>query len=134
MYVVSAIVSSDCIIVVARVCVSSVSPSCLIVYVRVASSTVWRFPILFPGTGECYSGRGRGYDGTANTTMDGRDCQRWVSGEPHQFILPPSQYVELEGGHNYCRNPGARGQMPWCFTTDNDTRWEYCSVEQCGGW
>lgn len=33
---------------------------------------------------------------------------------------------------NYCRNPGDEiWSMPWCFTTDMDTRWEYCDVSVC---
>lgn len=33
--------------------------------------------------------------------------------------------------NNYCRNPDNE-RMPWCYTTDNKTRWEYCSVPTCG--
>ena len=32
---------------------------------------------------------------------------------------------------NYCRNPDNE-RMPWCYTTDADTRWEYCKVPSCG--
>lgn len=35
----------------------------------------------------------------------------------------------LEG--NYCRNPDNDIQ-PWCYTTDPDTKWEYCKVPICG--
>ena len=81
----------------------------------------------------CFTGRGRGYNGTINTTRSGRTCQRWSEQAPHQFILPSSQYPEIAGGHNYCRNPGSRApEGPWCFTTDPNTRWEYCDVPKCG--
>ena len=33
--------------------------------------------------------------------------------------------------HNYCRNPEGRGERPWCYTTDPEVRWEYCSVPAC---
>lgn len=33
--------------------------------------------------------------------------------------------------NNYCRNPDNE-RMPWCYTTDNETRWEYCKVTTCG--
>lgn len=32
---------------------------------------------------------------------------------------------------NYCRNPDNE-RSPWCYTTDPETRWEYCSVPSCG--
>lgn len=85
----------------------------------------------FPGT-ECYSGLGRGYQGTLNVTSSGKPCQSWTVSSPHQHLLAEEGYVELAGGHNYCRNPGERGRKPWCFTTDNNTRWEYCDVVECG--
>lgn len=31
---------------------------------------------------------------------------------------------------NYCRNPDNERQ-PWCYTTDPNTRWEYCQVPSC---
>ena len=80
---------------------------------------------------DCFNGRGRGYNGTINMTKSGSTCQHWNVQAPHQFILPSSQYPEL-GDHNYCRNPGSRGpDGPWCFTTDPNTRWEYCDVPKC---
>ena len=86
---------------------------------------------VFPA--DCFTGLGRGYSGTMNVTRTGKTCQAWDVQAPHQFILPSSQYVELDGGHNYCRNPGSRAPNgPWCFTTDPDTRWEYCDVPKCG--
>lgn len=33
--------------------------------------------------------------------------------------------------NNYCRNPDNE-KMPWCYTTDTETRWEYCRVPNCG--
>ena len=29
--------------------------------------------------------------------------------------------------HNYCRNPDKEKTI-WCYTTDPDTRWEYCDA------
>ena len=31
------------------------------------------------------------------------------------------------GDHNMCRNPNNRPDGLWCYTTDLDTRWEYCN-------
>lgn len=33
--------------------------------------------------------------------------------------------------NNHCRNPDNE-RMPWCYTTDSETRWEYCKVPTCG--
>ena len=35
---------------------------------------------------------------------------------------------------NYCRIGGMTDALrPWCFTTDEDTKWEYCNVPKCSG-
>ncbi len=34
---------------------------------------------------------------------------------------------------NYCRNPNNEADVPWCFTTDPNKRWEYCAVPTCSG-
>ena len=80
----------------------------------------------------CYSGTGRGYNGSVSVTSSGIPCQPWNSSYPHQYLLYLEGFEELEGGHNYCRNPGNRGDRPWCFTTDRGVRWEYCNVPRCG--
>ena len=33
---------------------------------------------------------------------------------------------------NKCRNPNMASGGPWCYTTDNTTRTEYCDVPLCG--
>ena len=41
----------------------------------------------------------------------------------------------LEDQINYCRNvqsnPECDEGWPWCFTTDPDTRWDYCEIPKC---
>ena len=32
---------------------------------------------------------------------------------------------------NFCRNPDG-DRTPWCYTTDPQTRWEYCNLAKCG--
>ena len=32
------------------------------------------------------------------------------------------------GGHNYCRNPDGE-QRPYCYTVNENLRWDYCDVE-----
>ena len=39
----------------------------------------------------------------------------------------------LADASNYCRNPDNEPNGPWCYTTDADTRWEYCSLALCLG-
>lgn len=54
----------------------------------------------------------------------------WVSQSPHPHSITPLDRPELEG-NNECRNPDGRGLSPWCYTTDSDTRWEYCGIPSC---
>lgn len=65
-----------------------------------------------------------------NVTGSGKSCQAWDSSTPH-FHPFTSLYRPYLEGHNYCRNPEGRGIQPWCYTTDPDTRWEYCLVLVC---
>ena len=62
--------------------------------------------------------------------MSGKTCQAWDSDTPHFHPLTSLYRPYLEG-HNHCRNPEGRGRQPWCYTTDPNTRWEYCSIAQC---
>ncbi|KAJ6664579.1 hypothetical protein lerEdw1_006152 [Lerista edwardsae] len=32
---------------------------------------------------------------------------------------------------NYCRNPDNDEKGPWCYTTDRDTRYDYCNISEC---
>ena len=38
--------------------------------------------------------------------------------------------ASLSDASNFCRNPD-NGQDVWCYTTDPNTRWEYCDVNLC---
>ncbi|XP_052256921.1 muscle, skeletal receptor tyrosine protein kinase-like [Dreissena polymorpha] len=84
-------------------------------------------------TSNCYSGRGRWYNGTVNKTRSGKSCQSWSVGFPQKHTRPPSVYRELENSSNYCRNPGAEEVSPWCYV-DSQTpgdRWELCDIPSC---
>ena len=74
-------------------------------------------------TGERRSARGTGaaYQGCQAMTNSGRVCMSWQDQTPHTHN---HQHV---GKHNYCRNPGGAGNTIWCFTTDPNLRWEYCT-------
>ena len=60
--------------------------------------------------------------------------------QPHAHIefttvQPEAKYfpdLSLEAASNYCRNPTrSDGERPWCYSTKNDTRFEYCDVLEC---
>ena len=80
----------------------------------------------------CYNKEDKGelYDGEANVTITRKTCQAWDNVTPHFHPLTSLYRPYLED-HNYCRNPERRGTQPWCYTTDPDTRWEYCSISVC---
>ncbi|XP_041062728.1 plasminogen-like [Carcharodon carcharias] len=88
-------------------------------------------PPAFEGETECFTGKGQKYRGTVSTTISGIVCQRWDTQVPHLHSRTPDNYPckGLEGNH--CRNPDNEKE-PWCYTTNPDTRWEYCQVQKCG--
>uniref|UniRef100_A0A8C5GTW9 Plasminogen n=1 Tax=Gouania willdenowi TaxID=441366 RepID=A0A8C5GTW9_GOUWI len=79
----------------------------------------------------CISGEGSAYRGTLAVTETGKTCQSWSTQTPHKHNRTPHNYPCKGLETNYCRNPDNE-RKPWCYTTDPDTRWEYCSVPQCG--
>ena len=88
--------------------------------------------------GTCYDAlTGIGYTGTLSTTKSGKTCQRWDATTPHypsSRARDPDNFPEksLSGAENYCRNPTG-SQQPWCYTTDNTTRWDWCNAPACKG-
>ncbi|XP_041831245.1 plasminogen [Melanotaenia boesemani] len=79
----------------------------------------------------CVTGEGQTYRGTMAVTESGKTCQTWSAQTPHKHSRTPENYPCKSLDSNYCRNPDNE-RMPWCYTTDPDTRWEYCSVPRCG--
>ncbi|VDI38021.1 Hypothetical predicted protein, partial [Mytilus galloprovincialis] len=70
---------------------------------------------------------GVNYTGTVSTTDTGRTCQYWSRRYPHSHDFT----YKLADQQNYCRNPDNEPLGPWCYTTDSETRWEYCTVPFC---
>ncbi|XP_062580891.1 uncharacterized protein LOC134242777 [Saccostrea cucullata] len=66
---------------------------------------------------------GSDYTGTWNKTKSGKTCQAWSSQSPHKH-----SFTSLP--NNYCRNPDGEPHA-WCYTTDPNTRWEFCDLKQC---
>ncbi|XP_031711872.1 muscle, skeletal receptor tyrosine-protein kinase [Anarrhichthys ocellatus] len=83
-------------------------------------------------TTTCFSDKGRFYQGSANVTRSGVPCQSWSQQVPHQHRLSVHVIPELKNSDNYCRNPGGISDKPWCYTSNPNIRWEYCTVPQCG--
>ncbi|KAF6723175.1 Plasminogen [Oryzias melastigma] len=78
----------------------------------------------------CASGEGQAYRGTVGVTVTGKACQSWSDQTPHKHSRTPENYPCKGLDNNYCRNPDNE-KMPWCYTTDPETRWEFCRVPRC---
>ncbi|XP_049913613.1 plasminogen [Epinephelus moara] len=79
----------------------------------------------------CATSEGGAYRGTIAVTESGKTCQSWSAQMPHKHNRTPDNYPCKGLENNYCRNPDNE-RMPWCYTTDDGTRWEYCKVPSCG--
>jgi len=64
------------------------------------------------------------YRGPISHTKSGLTCQSWSSQTPHA-------HQWCQEYKNYCRNPDGDSGGAWCYTTDPDVPWEYCSVPDC---
>ena len=75
----------------------------------------------------CYLGDGTDYRGNVNTTAQGDTCQNWSHQHPHHHSRVSYNYpFSGLGDHNFCRNPDFEA-TPWCYTTDPNIRYDYCS-------
>lgn len=79
----------------------------------------------------CYTDKGSSYQGKVARTKSGWTCQSWSAQYPHKHVYSSSDYPELRGGHNYCRNPGGVQDRPWCFTTERAVVKEECNISKC---
>lgn len=71
------------------------------------------------------------YRGSVSTTQGGRTCQMWTSQSPHGHSRTPDEYPDAGlGDHNFCRNPDGE-PAAWCYTTDEEVRFELCDVPAC---
>lgn len=74
---------------------------------------------------------GTEYRGMVNVTSSKLPCQRWDSDYPHQHSDKKTKLPNAGLDMNYCRNPNRDSLGPWCYTTSQNKRWEYCDVEFC---
>lgn len=69
------------------------------------------------------------YRGTTSSYQN-LTCVRWSQ----QFFIKTSSFKELQGGHRFCRNPGAEENEPWCVIEMPDTgllKKVICDVPHC---
>ena len=71
------------------------------------------------------------YLGNVNTTKSGKSCQPWIDKIPqkHDYDV---KFPSLRYAGNKCRDPDSNA-MPWCYTMDPETRWEFCDLVLCSG-
>ncbi|XP_014650878.1 PREDICTED: plasminogen [Ceratotherium simum simum] len=81
-------------------------------------------------TYQCLKGRGENYRGKVSVTVSGFTCQRWSEQTPHRHNRTPENFPCKNLDENYCRNPDGETE-PWCYTTNRETRWEYCKIPPC---
>ena len=62
-----------------------------------------------------------------NTTRSGILCQRWDAQVPHDHNITVQSPDFDHFDDNFCRNPDNDPQGAWCYTSDVDVRWDYCS-------
>eukprot|EP00106_Octopus_bimaculoides_P002550 XP_014769992.1 PREDICTED: inactive tyrosine-protein kinase transmembrane receptor ROR1-like isoform X1 [Octopus bimaculoides] len=79
----------------------------------------------------CYTNKGSTYQGKVSKTKSGWKCQSWNTHYPHNHPYSSTDYPELRGGHNYCRNPGGVLDTPWCYTTESSVVKEECNISKC---
>ncbi|XP_052786352.1 uncharacterized protein LOC128221780 isoform X2 [Mya arenaria] len=75
------------------------------------------------------------YTGTASVTASGRTCQSWSANEPHTHKYHgDDQFPDgsVNRAVNYCRAPDEDDTL-WCYTTDENKRWDFCNVTRCEG-
>lgn len=86
--------------------------------------------------------KGLHYNGTVHHTRHGIPCQAWASQSPHAHSVTADNITDanLAEANNYCRNAAVKNDADptnvykhsvWCYTTDNNTRWDYCDVPSC---
>ncbi|XP_074719076.1 plasminogen-like isoform X2 [Strix uralensis] len=90
-----------------------------------------RLPVSGLGS-QCLSGKGEDYQGRIAITESGNACQHWNTQFPHRHGWIPDRYPCKGLEENYCRNPDGE-KRPWCYTTNNSVRWEYCAIPRCDG-
>ncbi|KAI0226326.1 hypothetical protein LSAT2_023060 [Lamellibrachia satsuma] len=80
---------------------------------------------------DCFTGNGLDYKGTINRSKSGRICKEWTDQSAKCAGALKQSKTDAK---NYCRSTNATGcqkRRPYCYVTDPDKTWEYCSVPKC---
>ena len=76
------------------------------------------------------------YSGSISVTNHEFVCQHWESHYPHFHNFDKNDYFPKDGSvnsaSNYCRDPLEIGR-PWCYTTNPNVKWDYCTFSICKG-
>ena len=71
-------------------------------------------------------------------TMLGKQCQIWDADYPWQnkFNDEPKHMYDNQLTEDLCRNAYIEGDVDpedgvWCYTLDEEQRWDYCPVRRC---
>jgi integrin beta 3 len=97
---------------------------------------------IVPKNEELAGEGGAEYQGGQTLTRSGHTCQAWKSQKPHTHKYTPESYPAVTGKRsglvsNFCRNPSGNEGGLWCYTTDQNERWENCDpivhLEPCPG-
>jgi len=78
----------------------------------------------------CMNVKQNDYRGTTSKTRTGKTCQRWDRQYPHAHGAVQN-YPSSGLNENYCRNPDRNPGGAWCYTTDSNSRWDYCDIPYC---
>ena len=73
--------------------------------------------------------RGWNYRGCQTKTVNGARCQAWNKQTPHTHSVSLDKILGEEAkSWGYCRNPDNTDKEKglWCYTTDSNTRSDYC--------
>ena len=89
----------------------------------------------------CVEGIGESYKGVISKTVSGYTCKRWDSRDSTAIETSPEPILNRSFfpafststyDHNYCRNPDGDLNGPWCYTTNPNVNFEYCSqIPRC---
>jgi hypothetical protein len=99
-----------------------------------AAASTWDDDSACTCNEELVGSRGSEYRGCQSVTRSGKSCQAWSSQDPHEHTRTPENYPDFGLDFNLCRNPDIDtepGYTIWCYTTESDSRWEYCDPTDC---